>query len=215
METWIPPSNPQILNIHKEIFIQIEFILILDVWWFNNPVQVEWRVPPWNRNLNSTFKPSNFKHPQTNFHPNWIYTIFRCLVIYQPALVELRDPPCLGTPIPPSNPRILNTYKEIFIQIEFILILDVWWFNNPALVELRGPICFKPSKFKQPQTNFHPKRIYTNFRCWVIWKLVHTSSARNPNFCLKKHTYKEKWTKHCVSCTFNIHLNDFRVCAKT
>jgi hypothetical protein len=40
--------------------------------------------------------------------------------------VELRGPSCLGTPIPPSNPRILNTYKEIFIQIEFILILDVW-----------------------------------------------------------------------------------------
>jgi hypothetical protein len=43
-----------------------------------------------------------------------------------PPLVELRGPPCLGTPIPPSNPRILNTYNEISIQIEFILILDVW-----------------------------------------------------------------------------------------
>jgi hypothetical protein len=40
--------------------------------------------------------------------------------------VELRGPPCLGTPIPPSNPRSLNTHKQIFIQIEFILILDVW-----------------------------------------------------------------------------------------
>jgi hypothetical protein len=56
-----------------------------------------------------------------------------------PTLVELRGPPCLGIRIPPSNPRILNTHKEIFIQIEFILILDVWWFNNPAPVELRGP----------------------------------------------------------------------------
>jgi hypothetical protein len=36
--------------------------------------------------------------------------------------VELRGLPCLGTPIPPSNPRILNTDKEIFIQNEFILI---------------------------------------------------------------------------------------------
>jgi hypothetical protein len=42
-----------------------------------------------------------------------------------PAPVELRGPPCLGTPIPPSNPPILNTHKEIFIQIEFVLILDV------------------------------------------------------------------------------------------
>jgi hypothetical protein len=32
----------------------------------------------------------------------------------------------LGTPIPPSNPRILNTHKKNLIQIEFILILDVW-----------------------------------------------------------------------------------------
>jgi hypothetical protein len=53
--------------------------------------------------------------------------------------VELRGPPRLKTPIPPSNLQILNTYKEIFIQIEFILILDVWWFNNPAPVELSGP----------------------------------------------------------------------------
>jgi hypothetical protein len=43
----------------------------------------------------------------------------------------------LGTPIPPSNPRILNTHIEFFIQNEFILILDVWWFTNPALLELR------------------------------------------------------------------------------
>jgi hypothetical protein len=52
---------------------------------------------------------------------------------------KLRGPPRLGTPLPPSNHRILNTYKEIFIQIEFILTLDIWWFNNPAPVELRGP----------------------------------------------------------------------------
>jgi hypothetical protein len=31
----------------------------------------------------------------------------------------------LGTPIPPSSPRILNTHKPTFIQNEFILILDV------------------------------------------------------------------------------------------
>jgi hypothetical protein len=32
----------------------------------------------------------------------------------------------LGTPTPPSNPRTLNTYKEIFIQNNIILFLDVW-----------------------------------------------------------------------------------------
>jgi hypothetical protein len=36
----------------------------------------------------------------------------------------------LGTQIPPSNPRILNTHKQIFIQIEFILNLDVWLFES-------------------------------------------------------------------------------------
>jgi hypothetical protein len=53
--------------------------------------------------------------------------------------VELRGPPRLGFPIPPSNPGILNTHKELFIHNESILILDVWLFNNPALVELRSP----------------------------------------------------------------------------
>jgi hypothetical protein len=47
----------------------------------------------------------------------------------------------LGTPIPPSNPRILNIHKEIFIENEFILFLDVWCFNNLAPMELRGPPC--------------------------------------------------------------------------
>jgi hypothetical protein len=32
----------------------------------------------------------------------------------------------LGTPIPPSNPRILNTHKKISSKFEFILILDGW-----------------------------------------------------------------------------------------
>jgi hypothetical protein len=40
--------------------------------------------------------------------------------------VELQGTPCLETRILPSNPRILNTNTEIFIQVEFILILDVW-----------------------------------------------------------------------------------------
>jgi hypothetical protein len=66
--------------------------------------------------------------------------------------VELRGPPWLRTPIPPSNPQSLNTHKDIFIQIKFMLILDVWWFNNPAPVELRGPprlkIPIPPSNFQ-------------------------------------------------------------------
>jgi hypothetical protein len=50
-------------------------------------------------------------------------------------------PPRLETPIPPSNPPILNTHKEIFIQNDITLFSDVWCFNNPILVELRGSPC--------------------------------------------------------------------------
>jgi hypothetical protein len=32
----------------------------------------------------------------------------------------------LKSPIPPSNPRIKNTHKEILINNEIALILDVW-----------------------------------------------------------------------------------------
>jgi hypothetical protein len=53
--------------------------------------------------------------------------------------VELRGPPSLRTPIPPSNPQILNTHKDIWVENELVLILDVGWYNNPAPVELRGP----------------------------------------------------------------------------
>jgi hypothetical protein len=53
--------------------------------------------------------------------------------------VELRGPPRLKTPIPSSNPLILNTYKKNLDENEVGLILDVWWFSIPTPVELRGP----------------------------------------------------------------------------
>jgi hypothetical protein len=66
--------------------------------------------------------------------------------------VELRGSPHLETPIPPSNPQILNTHEEILDQNKVGLILDVWWFNIPALVELRGPPCLKtPISPSNPQ----------------------------------------------------------------
>jgi hypothetical protein len=43
----------------------------------------------------------------------------------------------METPIPPSNPQILKTHIEFWDQNEIGLILDVWWFKNPTLVELR------------------------------------------------------------------------------
>jgi hypothetical protein len=81
LETPIPPSNHRILNTHKEIFIQNEFILFLDVWWFNNPALGRIKESPMLGNPNCSFKPLNFKYPQRNFHPKWIYTNFRCLVV--------------------------------------------------------------------------------------------------------------------------------------
>jgi hypothetical protein len=56
----------------------------------------------------------------------------------------MKGVPHSKTPIPHSNPQILNTHTEIWDQNEIGLILDVWWFNIPAPVELRGPPTWKP-----------------------------------------------------------------------
>jgi hypothetical protein len=92
METWIPSSNPWILNTHKEIFIQNEFILFLDVWWFNNPILVELRGPPC---LGTQIPPSN---PQILNTYKEIFIQIEFILILDvwwfnnPALVELRCP---------------------------------------------------------------------------------------------------------------------------
>jgi hypothetical protein len=77
--------------------------------------------------------------------------------------VELRDPTRFKTPIPHSNPQILNTHKEILINNEIILFLDIWWFINPAPVDLSGPPRFKTPipiqtlKLKKPTKEFGSK----------------------------------------------------------
>jgi hypothetical protein len=77
--------------------------------------------------------------------------------------MELRGPPRLEIRIPPSNPRILNTHKEIFIQNEFRLFLDDSWFNNPTPVKLRGPHVWEPQfhlqtlESKTPTNKFSSK----------------------------------------------------------
>jgi hypothetical protein len=40
--------------------------------------------------------------------------------------VELRGPPHIGGPNPPSKPQIQNTHKEIWLFEPNMLILDVW-----------------------------------------------------------------------------------------
>ena len=60
-------------------------------------------------------------------------------MIWQFRLDGIKWSPCFKIPIPPLNPQIVNTYTEIWDQNEIMLILDVWWFNNPAQVELRDP----------------------------------------------------------------------------
>jgi hypothetical protein len=62
-------------------------------------------------------------------------------MIKQPRPIGIKGSPMLGNPNSTFKLSNLNTHKEIFIQNGFILILDVWRFNNPALVELRGPPC--------------------------------------------------------------------------
>jgi hypothetical protein len=64
---------------------------------------------------------------------------------------DLSSPPggikgslCVKNPNSPFKPLNLNTHKEIWDQNEIVLILDVWWFNNPAPVELRDPPAWKP-----------------------------------------------------------------------
>ena len=68
-------------------------------------------------------------------------------MIWQPSPGGIKGPPRFKIPIPPSNPQILNTYKETWDQNEIMLILDVWWFDNPAPVELKGLPTSKP-KFR-------------------------------------------------------------------
>jgi hypothetical protein len=81
--------------------------------------------------------------------------------------VELRDSARLKTPIPPSNPRILNTHKEIWDQNEIGLILEVWWFNNPTLVELRGsPRLETPIPPSNPQILNTHKKISSKFNLY-------------------------------------------------
>jgi hypothetical protein len=75
--------------------------------------------------------------------------------------MELRDLPPLQTSIPPSNPQILNTLKEIWDQDEIGLILDVWWFNIPAPVELRGP-----PRLKTPIPPSNPQILNTYEEIW-------------------------------------------------
>jgi hypothetical protein len=78
--------------------------------------------------------------------------------------VDLIGPPRFKTPIPHPNPRIKKTNKGIWVQNKIRLILDVWWFNNPAPVELKGPSRLKtlipPSN--PPVLNTHKEIWYQN-----------------------------------------------------
>jgi hypothetical protein len=91
--------------------------------------------------------------------------------------VELRGPPHLETPIPPSNPQILNTYKQIFIQNDLTLILDVWWFESwyiPQALEI--PIFAwrnTPTKINEQNTVLVVLLTYI----WMILECVQKRSA--------------------------------------
>ena len=88
--------------------------------------------------------------------PKWNFANFRCLEIWQARLGGIK-----GSPIPPSKLQILNTHKEIWDQNEILLILDDWWFDNPALVELKGP-----PHFKIPIPPSNPQILNTHREIW-------------------------------------------------
>jgi hypothetical protein len=119
--------------------------LILDVWWFNNPAPVELRDPPYFGNPNSTFKPSNFQHPQINFHPKRIYTIFRCLVISQPRPAGIKGSSMLGNPnstFKPSNFKHPQTnFHSNWIYTNFRCLV----ISQPHPGGIKGsPLLWKP-----------------------------------------------------------------------
>jgi hypothetical protein len=55
----------------------------------------------------------------------------------------------------------INTHNGIWDQKEIRLILDVWWFNNPAPVELRGP-----PRLKTPIPHSNPQILNTHNKNW-------------------------------------------------
>jgi hypothetical protein len=87
--------------------------------------------------------------------------VSRPLGVNHPAPVDFRGPPLLKTPIPHSNPRILYTQKEIWIQNEIRLILDAWLFNNPAPVDFRGSPCLRT-----PIPPSNPQILNTHKEIW-------------------------------------------------
>ena len=56
--------------------------------------------------------------------------------------------------IPPWNPQILNTHKEIWPQIKIMLILDVSWFKNPRPVTENPNPTLKPTNSKHTTKKF-------------------------------------------------------------
>jgi hypothetical protein len=142
--------------------------LNLDVWWFNNLAPVELRGLP---RLDT---PILFR---TNFHPKRFDTNFDVWWFNNPALVELRGPPCLETPIPPLSPQILNTLKQFFILNEFILILDIRWFEScyiPQALEI--PIfAWRNTPTKRNEQNTVLVVLLTYI--WMILECVQKHSA--------------------------------------
>jgi hypothetical protein len=74
--------------------------------------------------------------PEFHLQTLEIYTNFRYSVISQPHPGGIKGSPTLW-----KSEFHLQTFEFQIPTKKFILFLDVWWFNNPALVKLRGPPC--------------------------------------------------------------------------
>ena len=55
----------------------------------------------------------------------------------------IKGSPHFKIPIPPLNLQIVNTHKQIWDQNEIRLNIDIWWFDNPAPMELTSPSLFQ------------------------------------------------------------------------
>ena len=103
---------------HKEFLVQIKFILILDVWWYNKRALVELRGPPY---FKTPIPPSNLQISNTHKE---IWLQIEIMLILDVWWFKILAP-ISKSKNPPWNPQIWNTHKEIWPQIEIMLILDL------------------------------------------------------------------------------------------
>jgi hypothetical protein len=113
-------------------------------------------VPPLE-NPNSTFKPSNFKHPWRNYGPKWSWANFRCMVISHPCLGGIKGSSLLKNPnstFKPSNFKHLQRNLNQKRNWANFRCSVIWSWYIPQALEI--PIFrFKKYIYKEKWTKHH------------------------------------------------------------